>query len=101
MDCDFVLPIDAPGGFVVFDRFVIAAHALEDRRRVEPPRQFAASACKTLVSIVKLSQAAKRQRQVVQNAFVLRREFRGSLQTINRGSIVSVLVKREAEIVER
>ena len=58
-------------------------------------------ACECFVGFVDLAETAIRETEIVQNAFVVRREFRSTLQTIDRRAIVTVLIQRETEVVQR
>ena len=54
-----------------------------------------------LCSFVDLAETAIRETQVVENSFVVRREFRSTFRTIDRRAVIAVLIQREAEVVQR
>ena len=58
--------INAPRGFVILDRFVVASESLQHARGVEISGQRTSGAREVLVSIVKLAETAKRETKIVQ-----------------------------------
>src|SRR5215472_4885214 len=101
MNRDFVFRIKLASRFVILDRLIVASGTLEHGCGIQTAGELAAGAGESLVGILILTEAAVSQGEVVQNALVLRREFRSALQAINRGAVVAVLIERETEIVER
>src|SRR5262245_57630196 len=80
---------------------VFSRKPLKHLGRVEIGGQWSCGARKALEGLVKLAQTAVGQAQVIENSLVGRRQLRGSFQTIDGGAIVTTLVERKAEIVER
>ena len=56
---------------------------------------------KHLAYFIDLAETAIRQTQIVQDPLVSRRQLRSALQAVDRSSIVTILIQREAEVVQR
>src|SRR5688500_19834518 len=87
-------------GFVVTNLVVLATKTLEHLRGVQITCERTSRTCEGSVSLIDLAQPAVRETEVVENAFVCRRQLRCPLQAVDSRSIVASLIVRAIKVVQ-